>query len=463
MKLLIMLLMFIGVGCGQMGVIYNNDNDNDEVRDLSKKPVIFKGSVNSGFEIIVEGIEFFDTEAFYTSFIDKLVKPKYPELIDWDIDLKGDYNMSSFGSKVPVYMASEKNTFQGKTDSHGVFQIEIPSDSQNQTYRVRIVVRISLSLSKEGQDDQQFCYILHSLVDDVKISDKQESLVFTNYSTQLNKYKCGSGSEGIEIPVEIKKELEKKETEIAEPVEEVLTYNKILMQGMDHELNDVHYDGEKFILETGDYFNKKIITFKDILKPTISSYEISRELKNELNDSNDVTASQLYKNSNTNEESAYVAKVGKSLFQLDSEFAIVEKLDIEVNALLSKDRTLNIANGFARFCTLKDKKQETCVDKKVQNYQTIRFQTEVNKIVFFNNRFYVLYNRYKSLVSYDENFQDQQYIELPEEITTYVPHYSYLMHITTDGEYFYIFKQDRSVTTFEGTPYGIAAYRFTKI
>ena len=95
-------LLTIGVH-QQCGVILNtgsatdNDNENDKEdakEPASKGPIMFKGAVNSGFEIVVEEVKFFDTEAFFTSFVDKLIKPKFPELSDWNIELTGDTSLA---------------------------------------------------------------------------------------------------------------------------------------------------------------------------------------------------------------------------------------------------------------------------------------------------------------------------------------------------------------------------------
>jgi len=162
-----------------------------------EESVEFSGYVQRAFELTVEGKQFQDTEHFYTNFIGDLVYPKYPELKDKEVRLLGEYALDRFGSHTEVYLSSdadEGHLFQTATNKQGRFSVTVEPKALDETFRARIVIRIGLIV-----DDEEFCYLLKSTKDGILVSDSAKPIIFNDFVTQLNTYKCGV-SDGIVVP-----------------------------------------------------------------------------------------------------------------------------------------------------------------------------------------------------------------------------------------------------------------------
>ena len=145
MKLLILFLICCYVSCGPINIVKDSDDEEEKTAvvdntisksELSKETekvdkaevVVIKGFASPAFEFSVENEVFRDSEHFFTTMIETLIAPKYPELVkDWKVELNGEYALNKFGSGDFVFLESGKDVFQTKTDTKGKFEIELDS------------------------------------------------------------------------------------------------------------------------------------------------------------------------------------------------------------------------------------------------------------------------------------------------------------------------------------------------
>lgn len=179
----------------------------------------FEGYVQTAFEITVDGVEFRDTEHFYSRFREDLIIPNHPELAEAEIEVLGEYGHNKFGTDSSVYMApmgNEGHQFYGTTDNVRHFNIDVNKAGDNAEYRAKIMLRIGLVI-----DGITSCYLLHSTMEGIKfVSDKP--IIFDTFNTQLNKWQCSPNET---TPIEIEKPPVVEEVvpnEVEEVVEEVV-------------------------------------------------------------------------------------------------------------------------------------------------------------------------------------------------------------------------------------------------
>lgn len=194
MKNLLFLPLLL-ISCGSL-VHHNGNNSDSEAPEVSSDRLDFHGYVQTAFEITVDGVQFNDSEHFYTRFIQDLITPNYPELEGKEIEVLGTYGISTFGTNSPVFVApsgSDGHLYSATTDSSRHFEVVV-SGSSTGTYRSKLVNRIGLLI-----DGEKSCYLLTSTKDNITF-EREVPIVFSEYTTQLNTYKCEVGTNSIEIP-----------------------------------------------------------------------------------------------------------------------------------------------------------------------------------------------------------------------------------------------------------------------
>lgn len=178
------------VGCGGLDPAKKDDAKS---KDEATSDVEFSGYVQKAFTLKVNGSAFTDSEQFYTQFIDKLVKPSYPELSDKNVEVEGKYGLSEFGAGSKVYMSSmaaDGHLFESTTDGQSKFTVKVTSTALDEMFKARVIIRIGLLVKKDGSEDQHSCYILHGIKENIAISESSKPIIFDDFSTQLNTYKC---------------------------------------------------------------------------------------------------------------------------------------------------------------------------------------------------------------------------------------------------------------------------------
>lgn len=154
--------------------------------------IAFSGYVQKAFSLTVNGNQFQDSEDFYTHFIDKLVKPQYPDLQPDNVTVNGAYGLDEFGTNSGVYMASMASAghlFQAVTDAQSKFIVQVQPSAQDETYQAKVVIRIGLDIKSATKSDT-YCYLLLGLKQGIAITDTAKPIIFDTFTTELDTYKC---------------------------------------------------------------------------------------------------------------------------------------------------------------------------------------------------------------------------------------------------------------------------------
>lgn len=185
------------VVCSGCGSIDGLNSSTQAVPTPSSSSFVFSGSVQRAFEITVNGNKFADSEDFYTKFIDELIltDSEYAERFqDGNIEVEGTYGVSTFGSRADVFISAQNGdgySFEARTDSSAKFKVEVPQAAEG-SYKARVVTRIGLKLTSSSGDTSHYCYLLHSIRDNVEVSASAKPIIFDEFSTQLTSYNCNS-------------------------------------------------------------------------------------------------------------------------------------------------------------------------------------------------------------------------------------------------------------------------------
>jgi hypothetical protein len=188
-------VVILALACGSLSDFKSDSKDNkgtDTATSTSTGDVEFSGYVQKAFVLKVNAVEFADSENFYTRFIEELVKPKYPDIAEADVKLEGQYGLEEFGANSKVFMSSmaaDGHLFEARTDQQSKFTVKVKSSALDETFKARVIIRIGLSI-KNNDEELRYCYILHGTKEGIAVSESAKPIIFDDFSTQLNTYKC---------------------------------------------------------------------------------------------------------------------------------------------------------------------------------------------------------------------------------------------------------------------------------
>jgi hypothetical protein len=226
------------------------------------KPLVFKGFVQRAFPITVEGISFNDSEHFYTRFIDDLIfsNPEYENALDGaSIEIEGEYGVTRFGSNAEVFLSSELNEghiFQSKTGANAEFNVQVIPESLDESFKARVILRIGLIIDYADSNSQHFCYILHSIIDGISIDEHTKPIIFSDFNTQLNEYRC-SDRRGIEIDIDrfVEPGEDNGKSDISPKVE---LEDQVLFE---HGIHSEDNEGELSLIQVSNTDDQMLLTF----------------------------------------------------------------------------------------------------------------------------------------------------------------------------------------------------------
>lgn len=230
----------------------------------ASNPIIFKGFVQRAFPITVEGVSFNDSEHFYTRFIDDLIysNQEYATALEGaKIEIEGEYGVTRFGSDASVFLSSEQNEghiFQSRTASNAEFKVEVVSESLDESFKARVIIRIGLVIDSGDHSSQHYCYILHSIIDGISIDEHTKPIIFNDFYTQLNEYNC-SDRNGIDIDIDRGIEGSVKDNEGSTVLEPTVMLQDEF--SLDHELDNREFEGNVKIIHTSNTKEKILVTF----------------------------------------------------------------------------------------------------------------------------------------------------------------------------------------------------------
>ncbi len=176
-----------------------DDKNAQNTQNNESEYIEFYGYMQRAFEITVDNQQYNDTENFYTKLeahIKNTFKEKDLTLEQKKITIDGEYDISKFGSGSYVFISSEMpgegDIFQTITDVNAKFKINVPNNAFSQTFKVRAIVKISITI-----EDEKSCYLLYGRRDGISINEKTKPIILDNFHTQLNSYKCDNINEDI--------------------------------------------------------------------------------------------------------------------------------------------------------------------------------------------------------------------------------------------------------------------------
>jgi hypothetical protein len=191
MRLLIATIIWFLASCGDIADLNKVPDPTPTPTPTPVEGVTFTGYVQKAFALTVNGVSFSDSENFYTNFIEELVKPAYGDLEDADVTVEGEYGLSKFGTASKVFMAADGDghLYEAVTDNASKFAVQVDDAALDEIFKARVVMRIGLKI-KRPDSVEHFCYILHGIRDGIKVSESAKPVVFSEFKTQLNTYRC---------------------------------------------------------------------------------------------------------------------------------------------------------------------------------------------------------------------------------------------------------------------------------
>jgi hypothetical protein len=171
----------------------------------SELPVSFSGFIGGAFPISVDGVNYDDSEDFFTQ-----ESARLPEKVaaagynsEWSVRFDAAIGFSDLRANMVVYIApNARKGYQGEgtVGSAGAFNISLPKEAVDTVYQVRAVKRIHVVLTK-GDETKRFCYNFSAVDKSVNFSDREKPIILDSFATKITTYACASStSGGITVP-----------------------------------------------------------------------------------------------------------------------------------------------------------------------------------------------------------------------------------------------------------------------
>ncbi len=179
----------------------------DESMAKNGKGIAFSGFIGGAFDVNVDGVDYPDMETFYSEEVNRLPGKVQDAGYDetWSAEFDAQVGLKDLWLNMDVYIAPEsREGYQG----HGVvardgkFEISLPEEAMDATYKVRANKRISVVL-RSSDESKKICYNFSAVEQSVLFSDLSKPIVMTQFVTRITNYACDSVVDvgtGVEIP-----------------------------------------------------------------------------------------------------------------------------------------------------------------------------------------------------------------------------------------------------------------------
>ena len=157
----------------------------------------------SPINITVDGVNYSDSENFYTKKLERLrsdAVTKYPQ---YSITITGDLGLPSFAYGFSAFIAAVGDTgYAGSTTVSGQGKLSFtfhPDSDQQVPYEVTVSKRLGIRLTK-GSDVISQCY---NLMGATQINLDGHPFLVRSFTSQVTSYQCGQdpSDSGIALPV----------------------------------------------------------------------------------------------------------------------------------------------------------------------------------------------------------------------------------------------------------------------
>lgn len=179
-----------------------NESEAPEISEVGSseesESIKFRGSINSAFELKVDGIAYDDIEDFYTQELERLPEKLRATGYDenYSIDFDAQIGLYDLVYNMVVYIAAvNKHGYQAKetVKEDGSFSISLPPDAIDEAYRVRANKRISVVL-QSADEVVTTCYNFSAIDKKVDFSEALKPIILSEFVTSITKYACGTKS-----------------------------------------------------------------------------------------------------------------------------------------------------------------------------------------------------------------------------------------------------------------------------
>ena len=181
----------------------NNSSNNSEYSPyINSDSLYLRGSVSSGFDITVDGINYQDSESYYTEQIDKLEQEKIFEGYEgYTLTFDAEVGLTDLKNGMTVFaeaMGNEGYASETIIVADGTFKMEFPQDAGGD-YKIRANKRIGVILSN-GIETIYWCWNF-SANDQMTLRPDSRPIILKQFETRLTKYQCkGRKSNSLSIP-----------------------------------------------------------------------------------------------------------------------------------------------------------------------------------------------------------------------------------------------------------------------
>jgi hypothetical protein len=198
---LCMMIFFI-VACGTLPS--KEDQSSPQQNNAAPSEAVFRGYVNSAFELTVDGEKYNDMEDFYTKELARLPNKVLAAGYDssWKPMFDARIGMNDLWQDMKVFISPvTKRGYQGEgtVGRAGSFSITLPPSALDSEYKVRAVKRITVVLTKENEKIR-ICYNFSGSEKSVSFSDREKPIVLDAFVSAITAYECQVAETGIKIP-----------------------------------------------------------------------------------------------------------------------------------------------------------------------------------------------------------------------------------------------------------------------
>lgn len=188
----------------------------------SKKHVsggYLQGYVVSAFDMTVDDKQYLDSEDFYTQQLGRIEdEAREGGYEGYTIKFDAQIGLDDLKRGMKVYVVSTQD--QGyaadtKINEKGRFQMSIPAEGVEDTYKIRTNKRVNVILTSEDKKDVvKWCYNFSGLETEASV---EAPAIINKFQSRLTRYACTTGSDtGITVPA---KEVTKEETDSEAPAD----------------------------------------------------------------------------------------------------------------------------------------------------------------------------------------------------------------------------------------------------
>jgi hypothetical protein len=167
----------------------------------AKETFKLRGSVTSAFEVVVNGVEYPDLEAFYSEEVLRL--REYAKQNGIAAELEAVMGMDDFHQKMTIFVSSsDKRGYQSKASSNsdGSFEVSFPIEAKNDTFKLKANKRIAVTLI-ENNKRNKICYNFSAVEANVSFADESSPIILNEFVSTVTNYECTDEATGsLQLP-----------------------------------------------------------------------------------------------------------------------------------------------------------------------------------------------------------------------------------------------------------------------